>query len=160
MSGTEPVQLGSPEDVQFQDLTGNWGSAYGNLGAAAQQGQAGMRDWEAYLRGLTPEGYDPNAYFTQFLGQSGQLADLVSGQMNPLTQSLNAVAARQAALGGEAALMAMPGARNSGAGMASYAQAYADPFAQAQAQLQQQQLQGTLGLWGNAMGLNSSGQQF
>jgi len=98
---------------------------------------------------------DPNAYMNQFMGQAGGLANLVSGQNSQLQQGLNAIAQRQAALGGEAALAAMPGMRNSGAGMAAFGQAYADPFAQAQAQLQQNQLQGTLGMWNQAMGQNA-----
>jgi hypothetical protein len=155
--------MGSPNDVQWLEKNpGTWDAMYAQLGDQSAEAKGNMGSWEQYLRGLNlnTEAYDPNAYYNQFLGQSGQLADLVSGQMSPLTQSLNAVAARQAALGGEAALFAMPGARNSGAGMAAFGQAYADPYAQALAQLQSAQLQGTLGLWGNALGLNSSGQQF
>jgi hypothetical protein len=160
---TTYTTVGDPTDVQWLERTpGQWDSMYTQLGQQAQGAQTSMGDWENYLKGLglQTEAYDPNAYYQQFLGQAGGLADLVSGQMNPLSQSLNGIAARQAALGGEAALSAMPGARHSGAGMAAFGQAYADPFAQAQAQLQSAQLQGTLGLWGNAMGLNSSGQQF
>jgi hypothetical protein len=120
--------MGKASDTQFVDPTGNY---------AKQQ---------ANLQNLTAQ-----SAYDQFIAQSGGLANMAQGATAPLTQSLNAIAAREAALGGEAALGAMPGAAQSGAGMAAYGQAYGDPFAKAQAAIQQQQLGLTGQLWNSAM---------
>ena len=104
--------------------------------------------------------YDPNAYMNQFLGQSAGLANLAQGATSQLGQSLNAIAERNARLGSEAALAAMPGAANSGAGMAAFADAYASPFADAAAKTQEAQLGLTSQLWNQAMGNNASAQQY
>jgi hypothetical protein len=125
--------MGKASDTQWIDPTGNY---------AKQQ---------AALQNLTSQ-----SAYDQFMGQSEGLANMAQGATAPLTQSLNAVAAREAALGGEAALGAMPGAASSGAGMAAYGQAYADPFAKAQANIQSQQLGLTGQLWNTAYNNDAS----
>ena len=150
---TKVTDVGNPDDYKFMDPTGNYQGAMDFFSNEYNNNAKQMGEYA--IQGAS---YDPNAYMQQFLGQSADLSNMVSGAQAPLQQSLNAIATRQAALGSEAALGAMPGAANSGAGMAAFGQAYADPFAQAQAQLQQNQLQGTLGLWNNALGLNQQGQ--
>jgi hypothetical protein len=151
--GGKTEKVGKASDVKFVDPTGQYAKGMNTL-----EGAYGQNLGQANQYAAAAGAYDPNAYMNQFLGQAEGLSNLVSGQMSPLTQSLNGIATRQAALGSEAALSSMPGAANSGAGMAAFGQAYADPFAQAQAQLQSQQLEGTLGLWNNALGLNSQSQ--
>lgn len=153
--GSKTKEVSDPNDYQFLDPTGRYGAATDFMQNEYNQNASQMGQYAGQAAQ-----YDPNAYMNQFMGQAEGLSNLVSGQNSALQQSLNAIAGRQANLGGEAALAAMPGAANSGAGMAAFGQAYADPFAQAQAQLQQNQLQGTLGLWNNAMGLNAGNQQF
>jgi len=153
--GGQTKDAGNSSDYKFMDPTGRAEGTYNQTQNGYNQNAQAMGQYA----GLS-SGYDPNAYMNQFMGQSEGLSNLVSGANAPLQQSLNAIASRQAALGSEAALAAMPGAANSGAGMAAFGQAYADPFAQAQAQLQQNQLQGTLGLWDQAMGQNANAQQF
>lgn len=153
--GGKTSEVSDPSDYQFLDPTGQYGAATDFM-----QNQYNQNAQQMGQYGAQAAQYDPNAYMNQFMGQAAGLSNLVSGENSQLQQSLNAIAGRQANLGSEAALAAMPGAANSGAGMAAYGQAYADPFAQAQAQLQQNQLQGTLGLWGNTMNNNAQGQQF
>jgi hypothetical protein len=153
--GGKTSEVSDPSDYQFLDPTGQYGAATDFM-----QNQYNQNAQQMGQYGAQAAQYDSNAYMNQFMGQAAGLSNLVSGENSQLQQSLNAIAGRQANLGSEAALAAMPGAANSGAGMAAYGQAYADPFAQAQAQLQQNQLQGTLGLWGNAMNNNAQGQQF
>jgi len=82
-------------------------------------------------------GVDPTAFLRSWQDSQGGLFNTAFGATSPYAQAMNQVAQRQAALGGEAALGAMPGARNSGAGMAAFGQAYSDPFAQAQVAQQQ-----------------------
>jgi hypothetical protein len=95
---------------------------------------------------------DPNAFMQSWQGAQQGLMDNSFAATSPYAQAMNQVAQRQSALGSEAALAAMPGARNSGAGMAAFGQAYADPFAQAQV-AQQQMATGLYGqLSGQAMG--------
>jgi hypothetical protein len=110
---------GSTKDVadasSFFDPTGNYEKALQNF-----QGGASV-DPNA--------NFDPQAAFNAFMGQSGALGNMVMGATSPLTEMLNAQATRQAKLGGEAALAAMPGGQNTGAGMAAFADAYAKPFA-------------------------------
>lgn len=149
--GGKYTQVGQSSDMQFMDPTGQYSNI---MNASGQQGanyQSQMNQFLGPTASVTSS-YDPEAAMRAFLGQADGLSNLVSGQNSQLQQSLNAIAQRQANLGGEAALASMPGLRNSGAAMAAYGQAYADPFAQAQAQLQQNQLQGTLGLWNQALG--------
>jgi len=119
--------------------------------------QKKLQEQQAYYDNAV-RSYDPNAYYTQFLGQANGLSDLVSGQNSNLQGTLNNIASRQARMGGEAALASMPGMRKSGAAMASFGDAYANPFATAQAQLQQNQLQGTMDLWQRALTENAAGQ--
>lgn len=135
-----PTKTGDVKDVKFADPTGNYAAQQANLANYLQQ----------YGGDLSKYG-DINT----FLNQANQLSGLVSGQNSALQQQLNAVAAREAALGGEAALGAMPGGKNTGAGMAAFGSAYADPFAKAQAQLQQNQVNLTGNLWGQQMGQNT-----
>lgn len=163
--GSKTKEVSSAEDYQFLDPTGKYAAGQNFMQNqynqnAQQMGQFGNQAMAGAAQGAAAaNAYDPNAYMDQFMGQASGLSNLVSGQNSQLQQTLNAIAGRQAGLGSEAALAAMPGAANSGAGMAAFGQAYADPFAQAQAALQQNQLQGTLGLWNNAMGLNAGNQQ-
>ena len=147
--GGKYENVANAKDVQFADPTGAWDQQYGNLNnaIAAQQGTAGGA-------------YDPQAYMDQFMGQQAGLANIAQGATSQLGQQLNAIAARNAALGSEAALAAMPGAANSGAGMAAFGQAYADPFAQAAAQTQAAQLNLTGNLWNQAMGANAQNQMY
>jgi hypothetical protein len=97
---------------------------------------------------MKPGQVDPNAYMESWKGAQGDLFNTAFNATSPYAQAMNQVAQRQASLGSEAALAAMPGARNSGAGMAAFGQAYADPFAQAQ--VAQQQL--ATGLYGDLSG--------
>lgn len=155
-------QVGSPSDVSFSDPTGQYAAAVDRMSNEYNRMLSGMSGQLATGQNYMNQAanYDPNAYMNQFLGQSAGLANLAQGATSPLTQSLNAVAARQAALGGEAALAAMPGAANSGAGMAAFADAYASPFADVASQVSQAQLGLTGNLWNQAMGNNASAQQF
>lgn len=122
----------------------------GNMTAAQMQNYARMQ----------AAGFDPNQFMDQWLAAQSGIADVAMGASQPFGAALNQVAQRQAALGGEAALAAMPGGRNSGAGMAAFGTAYADPFAQAQ--VQQQGMMGNIygNLSGQAMGQYGSNAQF
>lgn len=155
-------QVGSPSDVSFSDPTGQYAAALDKMTNEYNTMLSGMSGQLASGQNYMNQAasYDPNAYMNQFLGQAEGLANLAQGATSPLTQSLNAVAARQAALGSEAALAAMPGAANSGAGMAAFADAYASPFADAAAQIQQSQLGLTGNLWNQALANNASAQQY
>lgn len=149
--GGKYENIAKASDVQFADPTG-LNAQINNMLTNAYNQQAAT---------LGPTGaYDPNAYMNQFLGQAEGLANMAQGATAPLGQMLSAIANREARLGGEAALAAMPGAANSGAGMAAFADAYASPFAQAAAQTQQAQLGLTGNLWNQAMGQNANAQQF
>lgn len=139
-----------------------YGSMSGEMLANAAQGQASQAQFQAY--GRSPEmqaaAFNQQQYMNNFLQNQGALANISQDRTSALGQSLEAIAARNARLGGEAALAAMPGARNSGAGMAAFGEAYASPFAQAQAQTQAAQL-GLYGqLAGQAMGQYGSNAQF
>jgi hypothetical protein len=105
-------------------------------------------------------GFNPEQFMQQWQGAQGAIANAAMSASQPFGAALNQVAQRQAALGSEAALAAMPGAANSGAGMAAFGQAYADPFAQAQ--VQQQGMMGNIygNLSGQAMGQYGSNAQF
>lgn len=159
MDGTYK-DIGNPNDMHFLDPSGQYNATmqnYGNianslLGRIDNMSQNPFSYTSQYNPQAYQSTYDPEAYMRAFLGRADALSNLVSGQNSQLQQSLNAIAQQQAAQGGEAALANMPGLRNSGAAMAAYGNAYANPFAAAQAQLQQNQLQGTLGLWNQAMG--------
>lgn len=147
--------VGSPSDVSFVDPTGQYAAGmdrFSNEANFARQGMQGMAGQAM--------SFDPNAYMNQFMGQQGGLANIAQGATATLGQSLSAIAERNARLGGEAALAAMPGARHSGAAMAAFGDAYASPFAQAAAQTQQAQLGLTGNLWNQAMGANAQAQQF
>lgn len=102
----------------------------------------------ANLPTMDAAAFDQQQYMRNFLSNEANLAQIAQGRTSALGQNLEAIASRNARLGGEAALAAMPGARNSGAGMAAFADAYASPFAQAAAQTQQAQL----GLYGDLAG--------
>ena len=140
------VDVGSSDDYKFMDYAGASANANSLVNQQLTQALAGTQNM------------DPNAYMNMFMNQAGGLSNLVSGANAPLAQSLNALAAQSARAGGEQALAAMPGLGRSGAASAAFGQAYATPFAQAAAQNQQNQLQGTLGLWNNALGLNAQQQ--
>ena len=141
-------KAGDVNDTQFADPTGKFQGAL-------DQFKQGFTDRQG--------NFDPNAAFNQFMGQSPGLMNMVEGATGPLSQMMDASAQRDAKLGGEAALASMPGGMNSGAGMAAFGQAYADPFAKAAIGTQQAQLnmlnplmqgsmQGQYGLMNNAMG--------
>jgi len=160
--------IGNPNDMKFLDPSGMYNDSMRRYGSLADSFLGKLDNFAnnpfSYTAKYNPQTYqstyDPEAYMRAFLNQSGNLSNLVSGQTSQLQQSLNNIAQRQAQLGGEAALAKMPGMRRSGAAMAAYGQAYADPFAQAQAQLQQNQLQGTMNLWNQAMGEYGQGYRF
>lgn len=160
--------IGNPNDMKFLDPSGQYHQMMQGYGDLARSLLGRIDNLTAnplsYTARYNPQTYmstyDPDAYMRAFLGRSSDLANLVSGQQSQLQQSLNALAAQQAQEGGEAALAAMPGMRNSGAAMAAYAKAYANPFAQAQAQLQQNQLGMTQNLWNQAMGEYGQGYRF
>lgn len=141
--------VGSPSDVSFVDPTGQYAAGMDRFSNEANFMRGGLQQYAS----------DPNAYMNQFLGQQAGLANIAQGATAPLGQSLSAIAERNARLGGEAALAAMPGARHSGAAMAAFGDAYASPFAQAAAQTQQAQLGLTGNLWNQAMGSNAGLQQ-
>lgn len=153
-----PIDAMGSSLAQMNDATGR-ASGYGaSADAYARQGAGALGRTQGYMdRAMA---YDPNAYMRQFMGQQGDLAYIAQGASAPLGASLNAIAARNAALGGEAALAAMPGGRRSGAGMAAFSDAYASPFAQAAAQTQAAQLGLTGQLWGQAMGSNAEAQRY
>lgn len=147
--------VGNPADYSFEDPTGNYSGQQANLANLNNMLMSGLGRY-----GAGGGAFDPNAYMNQFMGQAGGLSNMVSGALSPMQQALNAQAARSAQLGGESALAALgPGSRNSGAANAAFAQAYADPFAQAALQTQQNQLGLTGALWGQAMGGNLQSQQ-
>lgn len=149
------------KDYGFTDYNGNMQGAYDRFMNEANFNQAQMGQYAGQV-GNVQSNYDPNAYMNQFLNSTGGLANAVSGQNSQLQQSLNAIASRQAAEGvnAQAQNFAGMGALNSGAAMAAMGDAMAQPFAQVQSQLQQNQLQGTLGLYNNAMGNYAQGNQF
>lgn len=142
------TKVGSASDMQFADPTGQYAAQQGNLANFLAQQNANLGNVS-----------DPNGAYNAFMGQQAGLANIAQGATAPLTQQLNAVANREAALGSEAALASMPGAAQSGAGMAAFGQAYADPFARASAQIQQAQLGLTGNLWNQAFGGNYANQQ-
>lgn len=159
MSGSYQ-QVGSSDDMKFLDPTGQYSSLFNQAGQDASNYQSLANKYAGQAGAVQGANYDPTAYMNAFLGQSSGLSNLVSGQNSQLQQSLNALAAQQASQGSEAALAGMGSyMKNSGAAAAAYGQAYATPFAQAQAQLQQNQLQGTLNLWNQAMSQDASGYQ-
>lgn len=112
-------------DAGFLDPTRNYGNAMNMFKSMFTDGQGN---------------YDPNKAMNQFLGQSQGLANMVAGQTGPVGQMLTDAANRNSRIGGEAALAAMPGARNSGAGMAAFGDAYSKNFSDAAIQTQQAQL--------------------
>lgn len=141
MGSNSYSEVGSASDVSYVDPTGAASAMSDQLNQYLSQFSGGMSNAS-----------DINT----FLSQADQLSSLVNGSTSQLQQSLNKVAANEAALGGEAALAAMPGAANSGAGMAAFGSAYASPFAQAEAQIAENQLDLTGNLWGQQMSSNAS----
>jgi len=158
-SETEKVGNGAA-DYSFYDYNGNMQNAYNQLGNEYNfnKGQMGQYGTAAIQAAAS---YNPNSYMNAFLNSTGGLSNAVSGQNSQLQQSLNALARKQAAEGvnAQAQNFSNMGALNSGAAMASMGEAMANPYAQVQAQLQQNQLQGTLGLYNNAMNNYASGFQ-
>lgn len=156
---TDPyLKLGSASDAQFVDPTGNYQKAWDMYSQALPGYQTSLD--AALLAGQNAAKqqvqFDPNAYFNLFKQQSPELAAMAQSATAPLGQSLSEIAARNSRLGGEAALAAMPGLRDSGAAMDAYGGAYARPFADAAAQTQAAQLGLTGNLWNQAMGLNNT----
>lgn len=122
-------KVGSPKDVAFTDPTGLYRKTMAQFGWAN----------------------DPNAAMQFFLQNASQLNNLVYGPTSQLQQQLNAVAAQQAREGTQAALAALPYARQSSAASRAVSQAAAAPYAQAQAQTQQALLGLTGDLYARAM---------
>lgn len=162
--------VGSPEDFKFmQDINPATGRSYFQDAIAAAQ-SGGQRAREGFQTAygaamerptdMTGQNFNRNAFMNNFLGNEGALAQVAQGRTSALGNTLNHIAARQARLGGEAALAAMPGAKNSGAGMAAFGEAYANPFAQAQAQQQAAQLGLYQNLAGQAMNQYGANEQF
>lgn len=139
--GGKTTDVGNPSDYKFMDPTGGFNQSLGQF--------------ESQYRTLQ----DPNAYMNAFMNQQAGLANIAQGATAPLSQSLAANASDMARRGGEEALARMPGGRFSGAGMAAYGDAYAQPFAQAAAQAQAAQLGLTGNLWNNALGSTAQGYQ-
>ncbi|NJL70588.1 MAG: hypothetical protein HC888_02690 [Candidatus Competibacteraceae bacterium] len=145
------------EDYDFADPTGNFANTLSQLASEWQNSRGQMTS--SGDRSLSAaEGYDPNAYMNQFMNQSNSLNELVNGATSPMLAQLNALAADQARLGGESALAAMPGAANSGAGMAAFAEAQARPFAEVNAEMARRRMDMVGDLWNQSMGLNARGQ--
>ena len=143
MSGPryENISKDAANEYRFADPTGQFQGGIDNAGQFQQFGQGMLQR-------------DPQAFMNQFNASAAGLSNMVSGQMSPLQQQLNALAADQAQRGAEAAGQAFGDAGASGSGAASRAlgTAMATPFAQAQAQLGQQQIGLTGNLWQQSMG--------
>ena len=122
--GDETVAVGDVNDTKFADPTGNYGAA--------------MKQFERAFIGADGK-FDANKAFATFQGQVPGMTNMVAGATGPLSQMLNAQAAKSARLGGEAALAAM-GGPNSGAGQRSFSDAYSERFTEAATQTQQAQL--------------------
>jgi hypothetical protein len=148
----------TPEVVEFAGATearqraGSYAepsqNAFKTMIDAGSQQAAQMQAAQMQAAQMRAAGIDPEAFMQSWKGAQGDLFNTAFSATSPYAQAMTQVAQRQAALGSEAALAAMPGARNSGAGMAAFGQAYADPFAQAQ--VAQQQL--ATGLYGDLSG--------
>jgi hypothetical protein len=139
--------VGSPDDFKFLQDPG-FAAGMQNFLQAWQNG--GDPNAMAAAAGQRAQ-FDPNAYMQAFMQAQPALFDMVGSQTGALGNQLNALAQRSSRLGGDAALQAM-GGRNSGAGQAAFAEAYANPFAQAAAQTQQAQLGLYGGLANQSMG--------
>lgn len=142
MAGSyENVAQGAADEYRFADPTGQFQGGIDNAGQFQQFGQNMLQQ-------------DPQAFMNQFNASAAGLSNMVSGQMSPLQQQLNALAADQAQRGAEAAGQAFgdAGALGSGASSRALGTAMATPFAQAQAQLGQQQIGLTGNLWQQSMG--------
>lgn len=157
----EPVKLGSPGDVNFIDPTGQYGAALERMLSESNW----MKDQFAASAGqgappidVSGISYDPEAATRRFLASAPGISNLVSGATSSLETSLRDIARREATLGGEAALAGMPGLRNSGAAMAAYGSAYADPFARVVSDIQGRQLGLTGSLWGQSMADYAAGE--
>lgn len=150
--GGEHENIAKASDYSFLDPTGRFMSTMDQFGGMAQFGREGVGRFT-----------DPNMAFNAFMGQSPGLANMAQGATAPLTQSLNALAARQAEQGVQAAAQQFnaQGAGRSGAANRAMGEAAFMPFAQAQAQIAGEQLGLTGSLWGqalqNAAGLQRAG---
>ena len=113
------------KDAAFLDPTGNYANA--------------MTAFKSMFSDANGE-FNPQAAMDAFLGQTPGLTNAVAGATGPISQMLSAQAARNARLGGEAALAAMPGGMNSGAGQYAFGDAYSKAFSDAAIQTQQAQL--------------------
>lgn len=121
------------------------------LTEAQNFGKAGLT---GALSGLTAAANDPTAYYNNFMGQAGGLADLVSGSLSPLQQSLSSRASDLAAesTSQAASNLAGLGSLYSGATLKAGADASAKAFADVANQLGSQQISLTGSLWNNALG--------
>lgn len=158
---SQTQKLGGAEDYGFYDYGNRMAGTYDQVQNEMNFNRNRMGKYAGQV-GNVQSSFNPQSYMNQFLGSTEGLANAVSGPNSQLQQSLNAIASRQAAEGvnAQAQNFAGMGALNSGAAMAAMGDAMANPYAQVQAQLQQNQLQGTLGLMGNAMNNYAQGNQF
>ena len=140
----DPAQAAG--QAAFADPTGSFQGGLDNFGQMTQFGQAGM------LGAL-----NPNAAYNAFQGQQGGLMNMAAGAYAPLTQQLNALAARQAEEGMQNAATQFNamGAGRSGAANRAMGEAAANPFAQVAAQQQQNQLNLGGDLWRQGFGQQS-----
>jgi hypothetical protein len=137
----ENISEDAASEYQFADPTGQFQGGIDNAGQFQRFGQGMLQR-------------DPQSFMNQFNASAAGLSNMVSGQMSPLQQQLNALAADQARRGAEAAGQAFgdAGALGSGAASRALGTAMATPFAQTQAQLGQQQIGLTGNLWQQSMG--------
>jgi len=115
----------SADKVKFVDPTGQYQNQLNQQQGAFTDAQGKM---------------DPNAAYNAFMGQVPGLANAVMGPTSQISQMLTAQAERNSKLGGEAALAAMPGGADSGAGRYAFGDAYGKAFSDAAIQTQQAQL--------------------
>lgn len=132
-------------------------TAMAALTEAQNFGKAGLT---GALSGLTAAANDPTAYYNNFMGQAGGLADLVSGSLSPLQQSLSSRASDLAAesTSQAASNLAGLGSLYSGATLKAGADASAKAFADVANQLGSQQIGLTGSLWNTALGASQAAQ--
>lgn len=147
-------------DYSMYDYNGNMQNAYNTMGNAYNSYNSQLGNYASNV-GSVQSSYNPTSYMNSFLNSTSGLSNAVSGENSALQQSLNALAKKQATadVNTQAQNFAGMGALNSGAAAAAMGEASSNPYAQAQATLQQNQLQGTLGLYNNAMNNYAQGYQ-
>lgn len=138
MSQGKTKNVAKASDYAFVDPTGAFRGQMDQLGTMNDTAYASMVN-----------SLDPNSSFNAWLNQSGGLANAAQGATAPLTQSLNALAERQAQAGVQNAATQFNnmGAGRSGAANRAMGEAAITPFAQANAQIADRQLGLTQNLW-------------